>query len=306
MGFRALLMSALMAPVLALAAAPVALVSIVDGGDAILIRGASRFALAEGVRLSGDDIINSGTGTRLLRIEFTDGLLLDLGPGTQAMLSPRPNGGKGRAAARIYLLNGVAKLSWPKGGAPALAAISTPAFDVNSLARTAVFAVQPADAGAFAESGEVVLQERLRDVAQPLAASRSGTIVNLKSGEFFTYKDGEKAAVTQRPTQAFIQRLPRPFLDALPARAQLFKDREVDLRRLGDITYAEAGAWLDADGLRAGFVTRWKALAQDAEFRKGLIANLRTHPEWDRTLYPEKYLPQPVKAGPIAAPAAKP
>ena len=64
-------------------------------------------------------------------------------------------------------------------------------------------------------------------------------------------------------------------------------------KRLGPITYADVQAWIDAEaGLRPLFVTRWKALAQAPDFRKPLAANLRAHPEWDRVLYPEKYLPK--------------
>ncbi|HKW82216.1 MAG TPA: hypothetical protein VJN68_00570, partial [Burkholderiaceae bacterium] len=45
--------------------------------------------------------------------------------------------------------------------------------------------------------------------------------------------------------------------------------------------------------LRPAFLARWRPLASQAEFRKGLVAGLRNHPEWDRTLFPEKYLPKP-------------
>ena len=65
-------------------------------------------------------------------------------------------------------------------------------------------------------------------------------------------------------------------------------------KRLAPITYTDVQAWVDAEaGLRPLFVTRWKALAQNPEFRKGLVAGLRAHPEWERLLLPEKYLPKP-------------
>ena len=65
-------------------------------------------------------------------------------------------------------------------------------------------------------------------------------------------------------------------------------------KRLALITYADVQAWVDAEaGLRPLFVTRWKALAQNPEFRSGLVAGLRAHPEWERLLFPEKYLPKP-------------
>ncbi|MBC7955761.1 MAG: hypothetical protein H7Y33_07825 [Cytophagales bacterium] len=280
----ALWLCVLACPCTAWAAAPLATATIVDG-EVVLIRDATRMLLAEGVRLAKDDIVETTDMGRLVRIEFSDGLMLDLGPGTRVLLSPRLSGDKARAQSKAHLLSGSAKLTVSKGRPPAADVMSSPAFDVTGMVRSAVFVVLPTEAHAFAESGELVLRER--------AGAKAGAIHSLKGSEFFSQQGSEKSTITPRPTPAFIQRLPRPFVDALPSRAALFKDRDVVPKRLGDITYADVAGWIDADGLRAGFVTRWKALAQDAEFRKGLIANLRNHPEWDRTLFPEKYLPKP-------------
>ena len=110
--------------------------------------------------------------------------------------------------------------------------------------------------------------------------------------------------MTARPTPAFIQRLPRAFIDTLPARAALFKAREVEPKPLGQISFADAEAWIDAEGLRSHFVTRWKALTRDPAFREGVAANMRAHPEWDRVLYPEKYLPRSQPRRPARRPRA--
>ena len=284
----ALWLGLLATPTWSWAAAPVAVATIVDG-EAVLIRDAARFQLAEGVRLSKDDIVETTAKGRLVRLEFSDGVIFDLGPETRTLLSPKLSGDKGRAQSLVHVLNGVVKVTVPKGHPPAESVISSPAYDVTGLVRTAVFMLQPNGAYAFAESGELVLQERL----QERTGSKPGPIFSLKGSEFFGHPDGEKAGITPRPTPAFMQHLPRPFTDALPSRAALFKDRGGEPRRLGDIAYADVSDWIDADGLRAGFVLRFKTLAQDAEFRKGLVAGLRAHPEWDRTLYPEKYLPKP-------------
>jgi len=292
MGIRALLFVVLAAPALVRAAPPVATMTIVDGA-AVVIRDATKLAAAEGVRLSREDIVETSATSRLVRIEWADGTLLDLGPDTRALLSPRLTGDKGRASVLVHLLSGVAKVTRPLGHAPATAVMSSTAFDVTSMTHSAVFLVQPAEVYAFAESGEVTLQ--------PRAGGKAQAIFNLKRGEFFTQPAGAKGAVMQRPAPAFIQRLPRPFLDTLPSRAALFKDHKVEPWRLGSITYGDTSAWIDAEGLRPSFVTRWKSLANDPEFRKGLIANLRAHPEWNRTLFPEKHLHAPAKAEPAAA-----
>lgn len=303
MGIRALLMWSVLAavPVFVRAAPPLAIVTIADG-SAVLIREADKLALAEGVHLGKDDIVETGSVSRLLRIEFADGLLLDLGPGTRALLSPRLSGDKARAASQVHLLTGVAKVTLPKGHAPATAVISSPAYDVGTIVRSALFLVQPDEAAAFAESGAILLQER----AQDRTGSKPGETFNLKGGEFYSRHGGDKASVTQRPTPAFIQQLPRAFLDSIPSRAALFKDRAVEPRRLDKIGYADVGAWLAADGLRTGFVTRWKAQARDPRFRNALVANLRAHPEWDRTLFPQKYQPRPAKPDAAAPHVSKP
>ena len=49
---------------------------------------------------------------------------------------------------------------------------------------------------------------------------------------------------------------------------------------------------------------RWKAQARNPEFRKGLVVQIAAHPEWDRTLFPEKYLPKPASSAARNAQAA--
>ena len=275
-------------PVLGLAAAaPLALVTIVDGEAPLVVRDASRLAAAEGVRLFADDIVESGDKTRLLRIEFNDGTILDLGPGTRALLAPRMSGGAKRVA-KAYLLQGFAKLTAAKG-APAAATLASPAFDISGLTRGVVLLVLPDESYAFAESGDVTVAER--------AGGKEIGSHKLRSGDFYARSGDNKSSVSARPAQPFIQRVPRPFLDTLPSRAELFKAREVEPKPLGAIAYADVQAWIDAEAaLRPGFVTRWKALARNPEFRKGLVAQVAAHPEWDRTLFPEKYLPKPPSA----------
>ena len=268
------------------AATPIATVTIADG-EVVLVRDASRLQLTEGVRLVKDDIVETSAKGRLVRIEFSDGVILDLGPESRALLAPKLTGDRARLPARLHLLRGVAKLTVPQTSPP-ITTFTSPSFDVTNVARSAVFVVQADQASAFAESGEVALQER--------RAGKPAGNFTLKGGEFFARTGDAKATVSPRPTPAFIQQLPRAFLDTLPSRAALFKTREVEPKPLGEITFADAEAWVDAEGFRSQFATRWKAMAQNPAFRSGLIVNLSAHPEWDRTLYPEKYLPKPALA----------
>ncbi|HEX3141104.1 MAG TPA: hypothetical protein VHQ87_13675, partial [Rhizobacter sp.] len=113
---------------LAWAAAPQATVTIADG-EAVLIREATRYQLAEGVRLAKDDIIETTAKGRLLRIEFSDGVILDLGPESRAILAPRLSE-RARPAARMGLLRGLIKLTVPAALPPDAASFASPAFDV--------------------------------------------------------------------------------------------------------------------------------------------------------------------------------
>lgn len=277
------------------AAQPPALVSILDG-EAALLRDSGRFGAAEGVRLAAGDLLETGPQTRLLRLEFTDGAIVDLGPSTRALVAPRLGMRGQAAAAHVYVLQGWFKLIQPAGGAPVPAGVLTPAYALGEPAGQQVAAVD-ADGGfqLFCEAGAVALQDRAARPAPPP--------VRLKAGEFFARRGSGKAAVAPRPTPAFIQSVPRSFLDPLPTRAALFKGREVAPRRLGDLAYTDAAAWLAAEPmLRSHFASRWRALARRPDFRAGLVEHMREHPEWDRIVFPEKYRPKP----PAQAPAAPP
>lgn len=274
-------------PMLGVAAAPLATVTIVDGDAPTIMRDAAKLSAAEGVRLFADDIVESPDKTRLVRIEFADGTILDLGPNTRLLLAPRLTGAK--RSGKVYLMQGFVKLTVPKGTPAGAATLTSPAFDVSWLTRDVVLQVLPDESYAFAESGDVSLAER--------AGGKEVGNHKLKSGEFYARGGDNKVTVSGRPAPGFIQRLPRAFLDTLPSRAELFKTREVEPKPIGAIAYADAQPWIDAEAaLRPGFVTRWKAQARNPEFRKGLVAQIAAHPEWDRTLFPEKYLPKPASA----------
>jgi hypothetical protein len=266
-------------------------------GKARLLRGSERLELAQGVRLVRQDIIETAADARLLRIEFADGLAISLGPGTRLLLDPGFVGERGRAA-RLYLLQGWIKLNLPApaaGAKPAAAGpalLASPACDLLAATGGVVAMVAPGKAQVFVETGTLTLQERG-------SGSPVGSRQELRTGEFFSRVGDTKAAVTPRPAPDFVQALPRGFLDTLPARAELFKDREVAPKPQGDIGYAEVQDWLAAEPtLRRASMPRWRPLTRNAAFRNALVANMTAHPEWDRVLFPEKYLPKPPASAP--------
>ncbi len=274
------------------AGSSLALTTILDG-EATLVRGESRFGLSAGVPLQADDIIEVPDKTgRLLRIEFADGVTLDLGPATRALLAPRLAGERGRA--RAYLLGGWAKVLVP--AKTAAVALLSPGFDATGISGNAVLALMPDGAAqAFAESGEITLR---------LAQSGSAPLT-LRPNEWMSLAPGAKPVVSPHPGAGFVQQVPRPFLDPLPSRAALFAGKEREAKPVGPVSYADAQAWLDnpEPAMRRLALQRWRTLARNGEFRAGLIMGLKAHPEWQPVLFPP---PPPSPSAPGAARQDKP
>ena len=110
------------------------------------------------------------------------------------------------------------------------------------------------------------------------------------SGEFVVHKSGQATTTAPRPQVEFIKDMPRHFQDPLPVLADKLKERKLEPKREHEVSYEEVEGWLKANlGVRKGFVKRFQGRARDPEFRSALLKNLREHPEWDRTLFPEKY-----------------
>ena len=184
-----------------------------------------------------------------------------------------------------------------KAAAPAaIAPLASPGADLVAASGSVVASVQDAALQVFVEGGEATLQERQ-------AGAPAGAPQKLRSGEFLARAGGGKSAITPRAPGEFVQALPRSFLDTLPARAAMFRDRDVTPKALGDIGYPDVQAWLSAEpALRRPAMPRWRPLTRNPAFRNPLVANMAAHPEWDRVLFPEKYLPKPAYPGGTPAP----
>ncbi len=251
----------------------IALVTVLDG-EAQVLRDDGKFTVAEGIPLQAGDILVTGPQTRLLRIEYPDGHAVAFGPDTQALLEPHLAGDA--ANASVYLLAGWAKLNVPKGQA----VLAGPPVEVASSGGAAVVSWTAAGGTAmvFAESGALQLQSRGAAGAPPVLAT--GQMLALGGA-------GGKPELSSRPTPAFVQSMPRAFMDSLPARAAAFQGKDIEPKPAGPLAYADAQPWLDAEpALRKAFVRRWHAKAHDADFRRGLVAGLKAHPEWEPVLYP--------------------
>ena len=131
--------------------------TILDGQAELLI-GARSVVAAEGLRLGEGTLVDTSPRTTLMRLEWPDGSVLDLGPDTRVMLQPGALGRKGEGAPAFYLLQGWAKFrSAPAQGHPGFA---TQRVDVLPAKGSVVAFVEPARTWLFVESGDVRVAER--------------------------------------------------------------------------------------------------------------------------------------------------
>lgn len=284
----------LLAPVGATAAERIGVVTLLEG-PASVVRGTVRYVLAEGVRFRPGDVLEVGE-KGLAEIEFSDGAALAVGPGTSLLAV---ESGRGRiAAGDYYVVRGALKLSRVKQGDTFR--FVTPLFVLQPVEGSVVLVPGAAAGAAFVETGE-------SRIAEPAAKGSASAPLPIKSGQFYTRKAEQKAAVAARPSPEFIAALPKIFLDPLPSRMARYKDHEVQPKRVEDVSYADVQQWLQAPAdIRRPLMPRFRPRVSDPAFRAGLVANLKLHPEWDPILFPEKYeRKDPVTGLPLrAAPAA--
>lgn len=277
------------APARATATPAAPILTIVDG-EAQVIRESVRFAAVEGLRLEAEDIVHTADGARLLRIEFGDGSAIDLGAATRVQWQPRlaVETGPDRPG-RLYAMSGWVKLSG------AGAAFTSARLDASELSGAVVARIAEGAAFVFVESGTLRLLER--------SASRPPQTHALKEGEAYQRQGEEPGTASARPGAALLASVPRAFADSLPLRARRFHDKAVATPAATDIAYADVAAWINGErALRHGFVQRWRGKLRDPQFRSAVAAELAAHPEWDRSLNPEKYAPP--RPRPVAARAA--
>src|SRR6476469_2746666 len=106
-----------------------AVVGILEG-SATLIRQTTRYALAEGMVLNEQDIVETAPGA-FAQIELPGGVLAGVGESTRLIV--RPHLAQAKAAMPLYLLQG-----WLKTSSPKDFGYASPAFEVATQAATTV------------------------------------------------------------------------------------------------------------------------------------------------------------------------
>ena len=251
-------------------------------GKVTLIRGTTVYAVAEGTKLGAGDIIQTEAKGQA-QVEFQGGPTINFAAGTQALLLNLSKTG----SAEFAVLVGWVKFTQKK-----------PNGAIRFYMPVAQLVVEDATGVIHATGGavEIFIESGTANFFESGKKGAAGSARTIRGGEFIVRTDDQPAVVAARPSAQFVGALPRHFKDNLPVRFDRVKDRKAEPKRDHEAAYAEVEAWLKASPpVRKNFVRRFQSRAHDAEFRKGLIANLREHPEWDPILYPEKYRPKQEK-----------
>lgn len=255
--------------VLALPAFGQPLLTLLDG-EATVIEDARRLAAVPGLRLAPGAIVDTGAGSALVRVEWPDGVVADLGAATRVMVLPPGFAPRAGQPPRLYLLQGWLKLA--SGGPDATGGVVTPTLELLPFSGAAVVVAERRARYVFAETGALEIVER-----------PGNRRVALNAGALYAGDDG----VLPRPAADWLARVPRPFRDAIPRRAAAFAGREVSGTPLPPPPYAAVADWFAAEpAVRRPFPRRFLSWASDPAFRRELRSRLSAHREWDPVLNP--------------------
>lgn len=259
-------------------AAEIAIASLVEGSPRLL-RGATWYRLVPGARLEVGDIISAADRAQMLA-EFANGSILSLvGPGA-LYLEAKPVKATAADSPAFTLVNGWLKVV---ARAPGVR-LHTPSAELTTADGVLVMHGLGPTLEVFVESGTA-------RIAALLPNGNAGPAQDAKQGEHWSNISNGRFATAARAPKAFVESMPRHFLDPLPSLAAKYKTGPT-LAADGDVTYAEAEPWL-ASRDRAAFEKRFAVRLRDPVFRRAVEPQVARYPSWDRMLHPEKYAPKP-------------
>jgi len=249
-------------------------------GPARVLRGPTWYRLALGGRVQDGDLVDL-SGRAQVQVETGGGLLVNLSGPASLYLASIPSGTGGSARpADLYVAGGWLKVA--ARGQPGGLRLHTA---LGAIALTDAIVVLEATPGSdvlFLESGTAQLIEAQRG---------GGPSRDAKAGEFWSHAAGRPFALAPRPPPAFLEKMPRHFMDPLPTRAAKLRDTRAELAPDRDVLYGEVKTWL-AGPYRKAFLQGLRPRLADAAFRGAVEPDLRSYPEWDHVLHPERYLPK--------------
>lgn len=262
------------------AATELGTVTLAEGGARVL-RGATWYKLAAGLRVEEGDIL-AGSERGQVQIEFTGGSVANLPGDFTLYFAPPP---KSAPSLVLALPAGWLKIVI----APPGVRLHLPPFDTVAAEGILVVHAQGAAADLFVETGSAKLVEMT-------PAGADADTRDAKRGEYWAKAAPGAFTSMPRAPRAFVEAMPRNFVDPLPLLAGKIKSKPV-LVADHEVTYAEAEPWL-AGRERAAFEKRFTPRLRDPAFRHAVEPNISRYPVWDRMLHPEKYLPKEPKTTP--------
>ena len=244
-------------------------------GGARVLRGATWYKLAPGIALEDGDIVSAG-------------------PKAQVQLES-PAGTIGNLAGEATLLVTVAKGGAPRADAGRPAALKVAAKAPGVRVRTAAFEAEIADGIVGHARGRRCRRSLRRGGQRKARRMRAGTPRDAKRGEY--WRKSGNAPFTSQPLapKAFVDALPRNFLDPLPALAARIKSKPRARRRPRDhLRRSRAVACRPRPrGVREALREPLARSRRSARRSSRIVAR---YPSWDRMLHPEKYAPKPAPA----------
>ena len=251
-------------------------------GSVRLLRGPSVLVASEGVRIQPGDMLETDN-RGISVVEFGDGLLLGLGPGSRVYLPEGIARSKNAEPGQpIILLAGWLKLESGKQASVDGYRILTTVMGASTRDAKLLVHVAEQRASLFLESGSARILE-------PDEAGRPTRGAALSAGQFASRVATQRTSVQARPDAGFLANMPRGFRDALPARPDRLKANPKAPKADHDARYDELRDWLQLPQTwRGEMVRRYSVRLRDPEFRKAVAANMARHPEWHPILYPPR------------------
>jgi hypothetical protein len=254
-------------------AAPLGTVTIADG-RAHLARGTTVYSVTEGLSIEEADLLDLEEGA-LVQVELADGTALSFTAKAQALL---PAAGAGGKRSDLFLAGGWVKFGLAAAGP--VSAVATPHLRLVSQPAVYVMGVAPETSQVFVEAGELV---------PVFAVPKAGQPVVVKANEYLGVKADSSVTQAARAPQPFVAAMPRLYMDKLPPRLARLKARGVTPKIEREAGFADLDAWVKRYPLaRPWFIELFRPKLVEADFVAALEPAIKSYPEYEAALRPEK------------------
>jgi hypothetical protein len=298
----------------------VGLLTVADGPVEV-VRGGARFEAREGTPLQAQDIVRTLLGTRMVRLETSQGAAIDLGSATQVLLYPATSPWPGERQATAYLATGWAKLSEaaqaPASNAPVGLATASAHITPNAAGVVLVQVQGGASSPArnifvFVETGAAQLSEYPTAATPKKAAQAKAVLVTVNEGQAYRRAAAQSVSnlpgdLLARASATALAEVPAALRDSLPRRTARFAGAAAPQVAYKPLQGADLAVWAQvAEPLRTLMARRF-ALPVPAQAAEPPTAQASVPPALIPALAPavQKVALAPARAKPAAVRVAK-